>query len=307
MNAAGPIGQQSGEGTPALELAGVAFTYPRVADARGEEAPRPALEAVSLTVRVGERLGVLGPNGGGKSTLLKIVLGLLKPDAGTVRVFGLPPERARRERLVGYVPQRVEAELAFPLSVRQVVSMGAGATRRGFGRSSADERAAVEEALAAVGIADLAERPIGKLSGGQLQRAMIARALAGRPRLLVLDEPAVGIEVQGQRRLAALVAGLHDTLGLTIVTVRHDLATVAATSDRVACLRRTLHYHDAPGGLTPAVLAEVFSHDVEPVFGAVHVEAHRAAECDDPGHHHHDHAGHGGCDHDHHAEGGGRA
>jgi zinc transport system ATP-binding protein len=166
---------------------------------------------------------------------------------------------------------------------------------------SATERSGIGEALELVGAADLADRPIGKLSGGQLQRVMIARALACRPKLLLLDEPTVGIDAVGQQRFAELLRSLHDRLGLTIMLVSHDLRTIAAGCDRVACLSRTLHSHVAPEGLTPRVLAEVFSHDVAAIFGDLHVDAHLAKECPADGHdHHYDHHGHThgpGCDH----------
>src|SRR5262245_61259673 len=113
------------DGAMAIEYRGVSFAYPRAGDANG--APRAALQDITLSVRVGERLGILGPNGGGKSTLLKLTLGLLRGHSGTIRVFGADPDEARRRRLIGYVPQKVEAELAFPLSVRQVVRMSAAA------------------------------------------------------------------------------------------------------------------------------------------------------------------------------------
>jgi len=116
-----------------------------------------------------------------------------------------------------------------------------------------------------------------------LQRVWIARALANRPRLLLLDEPTVGIDPAGQQQFSDLLTRLRNEMDLTIVVVSHDLRTVAAGCDRVACLARTLHFHDAPGGLTPAVLAEVFRHDVSAIFGDVHIDAHRAAECS---HHH---------------------
>lgn len=110
----------------------------------------------------------------------------------------------------------------------------------------------------------------------------------------MLDEPTVGIDAAGQQRFSALIERLNKGLGLTIVVVSHDLRTIATSCDRVACLRRTLHYHDAQGGLTPAVLAEVFSHDIEAVFGEVHIDAHAAADCHDPTHHHHHAHDHGG-------------
>jgi len=138
--------------------------------------------------------------------------------------------------------------------------------------------------MAAVGAEGFADRPIGRLSGGQLQRVMIARALACRPRLLLLDEPTVGIDVAGQQQFAELLTRLHERMALTVMVVSHDLRTVAAGCDRVACLSRTLHSHTDPRGLTPAVLAEVFRHDVAAIFGDVHVDAHAAAGCSDPRH-----------------------
>lgn len=260
----------------AVEIEGLSYTYP----ARGlRDEAVPALKGVSLTVERGSRLGILGPNGGGKSTLVKLILGLLTPDAGRVRVLGRAPEDARRAGLVGYLPQRITAEVDWPVSVVQAVAMPLAARAPAWRLRDRASEAAALRALELVGMADLARRPVGALSGGQLQRAMIARAVAGQPELLVLDEPTVGVDAAGQGRFADLIARLHEELGITIVTVSHDLRAVAAGSDRVACLRRTLHFHDAPSGLTPSILAEVFAHDMEAVFGRVHVDAHAAAAC----------------------------
>ncbi len=259
------FGGEGGASAPAVEVRGVSFWY---GGGGGDSEAGPALRDVSLRVESGERLGVLGPNGGGKSTLLKIMLGLEVPTSGDVRVFGESPRTARARGLVGYVPQRVTAELRFPLSVRQVVSMPLAVGVRAWRGLGGERRRSVERAMALAGVSGLAERPIGELSGGQLQRAMIARAVAPHPRLLLLDEPTIGIDVSGQRQFAEMLETLRAELGLTIVTVSHELRTVAATSDRVACLRRTLHYHASPAGLTPAVLGEVFSHDVDAIFAA---------------------------------------
>lgn len=261
----------------AVEYADVSFTYPA--------AERPALEGVSLGVREGERLGVLGPNGGGKSTLLKLTLGLLQGYRGEIRVFGHTPQEARRRHLVGYVPQRVEAEMRFPLSVEQVVTMAAAvgvSPLKPIPRETVD---AVRSALRQVGVDGLRDRVVGELSGGQLQRVMIARAIAHAPRVLILDEPMVGVDVAGQQQFAELLNRLHEHLKLTTIIVSHDIRTIAAGCDRVACLSRTLHSHTAPQGLTPSVLAEVFRHDVAAIFGDVHVDAHAAAGCTHDHHH----------------------
>jgi len=264
----------------AIDYRAVSFRYGRGGVDPIGAGELPAIQNVTLSVREGERLGILGPNGGGKSTLLKLTLGLLDGYEGEIRVFGLSPEQARRRRLVGYVPQRIEAELDFPLTVRQVASMPATLGLRAWSPITPDLRATIDESLRTVGMLDRAEAPIGRLSGGQLQRVMIARALACSPRILVLDEPTVGIDVAGQQQFAELLSRLHDELKLTIVVVSHDIRTVAAGCDRVACLSRTLHSHTAPEGLTPAVLAEVFKHDVAAIFGGdLHVHAHAAAAC----------------------------
>lgn len=273
---------------PAISYRDVSFRYPGAAD--------PALQDISFHVRTGERLGVLGPNGGGKSTLLKLTLGLLDGADGDIRVAGLLPRDAARRGLIGYVPQKIEAELRFPLSVREVVAMPLLLPLHPFRSAPRELARAVDDALALVGASDLADRPIGRLSGGQIQRAMIARAIAGKPRVLLLDEPTVGIDVSGQHRFAELIRSINATLGITIVIVSHDIRTIAAGCDRAACLSRRLHFHDAPSGLTPAVLAELFRHDVAAIFGGEdarwHIDAHPAESCPLLEHRHpHTHAG----------------
>lgn len=266
--------------SPAVEFRDLSFAYP---------GGRDVLSRISLRVEQGEFLGILGPNGGGKTTLLKIMLGLLDGYQGTVLIDNVPPHVARQRGLVGYVPQRSAAEMSFPVSAAQVVEMSAARDVppwRSGGRLLRDR---VRRALEHVDALAFADRPIGALSGGQVQRVLIARALALEPRILVLDEPTVGIDVPGQQRFASLLTRLHAELKLTILLVSHDVRTLAGASsrcDRVACLRRTLHFHAAPAGLNPQVLALVFQHDLASVFGDVHVDAHAAGACTDPSHHH---------------------
>ena len=266
---------------PALEFDRVGFTY--------EHTGTPALRDVSFRVEPGERLGILGPNGAGKTTLVRIALGLLAPSTGGVKVFGEAPAHATNQGWIGYLPQRSAAELAFPLTVRQVVAMPAQARLSPWKRPTPEDLARVDRALHLTGCEGFASKPIGRISGGQFQRTMIARALAVQPRILILDEPTIGIDVTGQQRFAEMLTHVQAVLGITVVIVTHDLRTVAAGCDRVACLHRSLHAHVSPEGLTPAVLAEVFRHEVEGIFGDVHIEAHRAAECPDPTHHDHAH------------------
>lgn len=273
---------------PALEFDAVSFAYPGAAHAAA------ALSRISLRVDEGERLGVLGPNGGGKSTLLRIALGLLPGYTGRVSVFGMAPDLARKRGLIGYLPQRSEAELAFPISVRQAVLSAASWRVPPWKPAPRDLRERADRAIDLVGASAYADRPVGSLSGGQLQRALIARAIACGARLLALDEPMVGVDAGGQRIFADMLATLHARLGLTIVIVSHDIRSIAAGCDRVACLARTLHFHDSPKGLTPQVLAEVFSHDMAGIFGELHIDAHAADACDHgPGAHHYHHTGGG--------------
>jgi len=292
---------------PAIVFEGIGYSYPGHA---------PALEGITLKVNPGERLAIIGPNGGGKSTLLKLLLGELTPRKGVIRVFGRSPQAARSQRMIGYVPQRSSAERSFPLSVRQAVTMAATVGLSPLIGTPRSVRETVERCLGQVGLSDLAERPVGELSGGQYQRMLLARALAVEPSILVLDEPTVGVDAGGQQQLAEVLERLHRESGLTMLIVSHDVRAIAGARtadggaepfcDRVACLRRTLHFHDSPAGITPQVLAHVFEHDLSAVFGEVHVRAHTASDCDDPQHaqiHHHDH--HGSCSDDHAAGEGG--
>lgn len=247
-------GRHPGAADPAIRVDGVSFSY--------EGSAGSVLEHISLDVRAGERLGILGPNGGGKSTLLKILLGSLSPTAGSVRVLGMSPTEARRARMIGYLPQRVSAELKFPLRVMDVVMQPLAVRTKPWARVSGSARAGAARCLEMVGAGALGDKRVGSLSGGQLQRVLIARAIAAEPRVLLLDEPTVGIDIEGQKRFGEMLDTVRTTLGITVVVVSHELATIAATSDRVACLRRTLHFHDAPNGLTADVLSEVFRHDL---------------------------------------------
>jgi zinc transport system ATP-binding protein len=226
-----------------------------------------ALSDITLHVETGCILGIIGPNGGGKTTLLKIMLGVLTDYSGSVHIMDhTPSDVVKRGDLVGYVPQRHEFERRFPVSVRQVVMMGLAGKSGLLRRHSKEDLARVERLMQQVGVAEIADRPIGELSGGQQQRVFIARALAPGPKVLLLDEPTVGIDPAGQKIFADLIRTLHDEHGLTVVIVSHDIRTVAAGCEKVACLARTLHYHDAPSGLTSDMLQEVFRHDILPAL-----------------------------------------
>jgi len=276
---------------PAVDIRDVAFRYPP--SGVGEQGIE-VLSDITMRVQPNTRLGILGPNGGGKSTLIKLILGILEPNAGEISVFGHRPTQARRKGLIGYLPQRIGADLDWPLSVEQVIAMPLRAKLKPWQKLSDEDQASIDRAIELLEVDQLRDRRIGALSGGQLQRTMIARAISTRPKLLVLDEPTLGVDIAGQQRFSSLIDTISDELGLTTIVVTHDMRALVAVADRVACLSRTLHFHDTPDGLTPAVLAQVFAHDIEPILGAVHIDAHAADDCDDPAHaHHHD------CGHDH--------
>lgn len=225
---------------------------------------QPVLSGIRLRIETGTTLGLIGPNGGGKTTLVRLLLGALQPSAGSIRIAGLPPVKAiRRGDLIGYLPQNPPTSSRLPLSVRQVVRLGL-AGKTGMLRKAAREDLDFADALLErVGVADMAERPIGALSGGELQRVYIARALAPRPRLLVLDEPTTGIDRGGQQRFIEFIQDLKGELGLTMVFVSHDLRAVSSISDRIACLNRTLHYHDVPDHLPADLVYRMFACDLE--------------------------------------------
>ncbi|MEE4639642.1 MAG: metal ABC transporter ATP-binding protein [Wenzhouxiangella sp.] len=213
----------------------------------------PVLDKVSLRVRAGEFWALLGPNGGGKSTLIKLALGLLKPNRGRIRIFGETPSEARAR--IGYVPQFATFPRDFPLAVNQVVLQGrlqAGNWWRPMGKA---HKAAAAGSLDRAGIAHLAKRPIGTLSGGQLQRVLIARALAAEPELLLLDEPTAHVDTDGETNFFDLLASLRKQMA--IVMVSHDVGLVSRHVDRVACLNKTLVWHGAVP-LNEGVLAQLY-------------------------------------------------
>ncbi|MFW6059280.1 MAG: metal ABC transporter ATP-binding protein [Phycisphaeraceae bacterium] len=259
----GPLTEHRPTGD-AICLDHVSYRYPR-AEGNGNGGVL-ALDDVTLHVEQGCNLGIIGPNGAGKSTLVRIMLGLLEGYTGSVRIAGMSPREAcRRGDVIGYVPQRPTVEWRFPVTAQQVVRMGLVGKTGWLRWYRKEDRSYADELMERVGVADLRDRPIGALSGGQQQRLFIARALVARPRILILDEPMVGVDEAGQAQFAQLIHELHESLGLTMVVVSHDIQAIAAGCNRVACLKRRIHYHDSPAGLTPAVLAEVFEHEIRPV------------------------------------------
>lgn len=201
------------------------------------------LKSIYLKCYDGEILGIVGPNGGGKSMLLKVILGLIKPEKGTVLLFGRKPGKQSRLN-VGYLPQISYAERSFPVTALDVVIMGLYQQVGLISRLLNKHKKAALEKLEQVGMVEHAKKPYGVLSGGQQQRVQIARALVSGPRLLVLDEPSTGVDSVGQEDFYVLLAGLRDSpQRISVIMVSHDIGVVTSHADRVACLNREIHYH----------------------------------------------------------------
>ncbi len=199
------------------------------------------LKDVNLEVARGEFVGVIGPNGGGKTTLIKLMLGLLRPTRGSITVLGRPPAEVSHK--IGYVPQDIHLNRNFPVSALDVVLMGRLAPGAGWSLRDPKAKEAALEALARMDMEAYADYRMDDLSGGQRQRVFIARALVSQPELLLLDEPTASIDMEGQADFFHLLQDLNASM--TIIIVSHDLMLMATHVKSVACVNRHLHYHDA--------------------------------------------------------------
>lgn len=236
---------------PVVECEGLSFSYPLT----------PVLENVSFRIERGDFVCMVGPNGGGKTTLLKLILGLLVPGRGVVRVFGRPPAEVRQR--IGYMPQRAHLDPQFPVRAVDVVLMGR-LGRGALGRFGAADRQKALAALAEVGLANEAKRSFSALSGGQRQRVLIARALTCEPELLLLDEPTANLDPLVQDELHELLHGLNERM--TIVIVSHDVGFVARHVKTVVCVNRSVQVHCA---------SELRGENIRDLYGAdVHLVHH---------------------------------
>jgi zinc transport system ATP-binding protein len=247
---------------PAIEMRDLSFAY----DAA------PVLSDVELMIAERDLVCLVGPNGGGKTTLLKLMLGLLVPQRGEIKVFGRSPRDARR--LIGYMPQHTQFDPSFPVTAIDVVLMGRLCGVRKLGPYRAIDRHAADAALAEVGLADLRRRPFSALSGGQRQRVLIARALACEPRLLLLDEPTANLDPSVEEQLYELLRRLNERL--TIVLVSHDVGFVSTFVKSVICVNREVIAH-LTGELTGDALTRIYGHTVRAVRHD-HSHAHGAHE-----------------------------
>jgi len=199
------------------------------------------LKEVNMTLYKGDFTALIGPNGGGKTTLMKLILGILNPKQGSVRIFGKAPKETAH--LLGYVPQEIGINKSFPISVMDVVMMGRLKSFKGWSGYSSDDKNAVQKILERLEMWEYRNRRIGELSGGQRQRIFIARALASNPEILFLDEPTASVDTKHQSDFYKLLKELNETV--TILIVSHELVVISSYIKSVACVNRTVHYHGA--------------------------------------------------------------
>jgi zinc transport system ATP-binding protein len=231
------------------------------------------LEGVSLDIRQGDFIAMIGPNGGGKTTLLKLMLGLLRPNKGAIRVLGDPTAKASHH--IGYVSQDVHINRSFPITAIDVVLMGKLEPGKRWVKSSVQDRTDALEALERMEIADYASSKIGELSGGQRQRVFIARALVTQPQVLLLDEPTASIDAKGQAEFYMLLKELNKDV--TILVVSHDLVAISTYVKSVACVNKRLHFHNQ-AEITGEMLEEMYpctDKEVCPVELVAHGLPHR--------------------------------
>lgn len=221
-----------------IELHDISFSY-----SEGEE----VLKEVNLNVHKGDYLGIIGPNGGGKTTLLKIMLGLLKPDKGSVRLFGQNIADFKDWYKIGYVPQKaVSFETSFPVTVEEVVTMGRYGRKKIYQMLNTIDKKVIQKSLEQVEMWKYKDTILGDLSGGQQQRVFIARALATQPEVIFLDEPTAGVDAETQRHFYDLLKNLNRQLNLTLILVSHDNNIISRETTEAACVNKTLVYATKP-------------------------------------------------------------
>lgn len=220
-----------------IELQNVSFSY----------GDTPVISNISLHIHRGDYLGIIGPNGSGKTTLVKIILGLLKPSAGVVRLFGNNAASFQDWSKLGYVPQKaINFDPLFPATVYEVVAMGRYGKKGLLKWFNHHDHKLIEQSLRQVEMGEFKNRRIGDLSSGQQQRVFIARALAGEPEVIFLDEPTVGVDVATQEQFYSLLKKLNQEVGLTLILISHDIDVIANEVTELACINQTLVYHGEP-------------------------------------------------------------
>jgi zinc transport system ATP-binding protein len=221
------------------------------------------LDKVSFEISEKDFFGIIGPNGGGKTTLIKLILGFLMPDSGRILIYGKKPGNAKELQRIGYVPQLASNfDQNFPATVFEVASTGRFSRIGLMKQPTKKDQMVVEKALATVEMADLRDKRIGDLSGGQKQRVFIARALAAEPEILILDEPFTGVDMDSQHRFYDLLKHLNKEMGLTIILVSHDVSMVTKSLTKLACVNVNVTVHDTSNGISKADLTCAYPKDL---------------------------------------------
>ncbi|MDR1880665.1 MAG: ABC transporter ATP-binding protein [Tannerellaceae bacterium] len=219
---------------------------------------KTVLRDVSVDVYEHDFLGIIGPNGGGKTTLLKVILGLLAPLSGSIRFYR--EGKAASSLKMGYLPQMNQIDRRFPISVREVIASGLASEKPLFRPFGAEQNRRIDEVAGQMGLEELAARPVGELSGGQLQRVLLGRSIVSRPQVLILDEPNVFVDKRFESRFYQLLEEVNRSCA--IILVSHDIGTVLSMVKNIACVNETVHYH--PGiEVSEAWLNEKYACPIE--------------------------------------------
>lgn len=244
---------------PIIEISHLSYQYER----------QRVLEDINLTVREGAFLALVGPNGSGKTTLLKCLLGLLKLQQGEIKLFGTPITKFRQWHDIGFVSQKANSfNSGFPATVHEVVASGLTSKIGMFKRLNKGHHQKVRDAIKEVGMAEFVNRNIGELSGGQQQRVFIARALVSEPKLLILDEPTVGVDAETVHGFYKMLKELNNNLRITLILVTHDVGIVTDKVTHVACLNKSLHFHGDPKAyeeMNNQSLSDMYGHPVHTI------------------------------------------
>lgn len=247
---------------PIIEACDINFSYDN----------NVVLDHVSFSIEQGDYVGIVGPNGGGKTTLLKILSGLLEPLSGSISIHGLPVKTFRDMGKIGYVPQRVSQSTGnFPATVYELVESGIAGKKNIFGKITQNDRQNIDKALSVAGILELKNRLMSQLSGGQKQRAFVARALVSEPEILILDEPFVGIDAKTQKEFYQFLKMLNEEQNLTVIFVSHDVDIIAEEVKSILCLNKGILCLDSPAQLhEPNVLENLYGKHITHIHHHAH-------------------------------------
>lgn len=242
--------------TPVVSMSNINFHY----------GSRKVLDNINFEIPNGAFMGLVGPNGGGKTTLIRLILGLEKPETGEIMVFGQPIQKLKNKDRIGFVSQKANSfNKGFPATVYEVVASGLTAQLGYFRFISKKDKQKIHEAIAQVGMTEYTKQNIGNLSGGQQQRIFIARALVSDPELIILDEPTVGIDYENVKRFYELLYKLNTEYKKTLLLVTHDTGTMTQYATDIVCLNKTMHFHGNPdeyASLTEADFSQIYGHPV---------------------------------------------